>query len=165
MISPPWLIAAQRYVGLRELPGAPNSPVIAKWLEDLKAWWKDDETPWCGTFVAACMKEAHVPLPKHWYRAKGWLDWGVPLSDPAVGCVVIFERPGGGHVGFVTGRTTAGNLLVLGGNQGDMVRESPFGFSRVIGYRWPNNPLFEPTVGTSTLPVYVTDLGVSEREA
>jgi uncharacterized protein (TIGR02594 family) len=165
MISPPWLIIARKYVGLREIHGAPTAPVIAGWLAALGAWWKDDETPWCGTFVAACMQKAGVGLPKHWYRAKGWLDWGTPLSGPAVGAVVIFERDGGGHVGIVTGRSTAGNLLVLGGNQGDEVRESPFGFKRVLGYRWPLPAVFEPTVGTNTLPVYVTDSAVSEREA
>lgn len=165
MISPPWLISAQKYRGVREIPGAPTAPAIARWLSDLKAWWTDDETPWCGTFVAACMKENGVRLPKHWYRAKGWLDWGTALTGPAVGCVVVFERQGGGHVGLVTGRTTGGNLLVLGGNQGDMVKESPFGFSRVLGYRWPIPSFFEPTVGISTLPVYVSDSALSEREA
>lgn len=165
MITTPWLLEASRHIGLREVKGAPTSPVIAGWLRSLKAWWTDDETPWCGTFVAACMQSAGVPLPKHWYRAKGWLDWGIPLSAPAVGCVVVFEREGGGHVGFVTGRTTAGNLLVIGGNQGDSVRESPFAFSRVVGYRWPKDSAFVPSVGVSALPVYVAESALSEREA
>lgn len=164
MISPPWLVSAQKFRGVREIPGAPTAPAIARWLDDLKAWWKDDETPWCGTFVAACMLEVGAPIPKHWYRAKGWLDWGTPLSGPAVGAVVVFEREGGGHVGLVVGRTLGGNLLVLGGNQGDMVRESPFGWKRVMGYRWPTNAFMQPVVGVSELPVIRTDAPVSERE-
>jgi uncharacterized protein (TIGR02594 family) len=110
--------------------------VIAGWLGRLKAWWADDETPWCGTFVAAMM-EPWAPLPKHWYRARAWLDWGVPLEHPEVGCVVVFERQGGCHVGFVVGRDLANNLLVLGGNQGNRVSIAAFPRERVLGYRRP----------------------------
>jgi len=165
MLTTPWLIEAKRHIGLREAPGAPTQPVIAGWLRTLRAWWADDETPWCGTFVAACMQQAGVTLPKHWYRAKGWLEWGQALDGPAVGCVVVFEREGGGHVGFVTGRASNGNLLVLGGNQGDAVNERQFPVGRVIGYRWPIPAVFEPTVGMGELPLVANAGPVSAREA
>lgn len=137
MSEPRWVTIGRTFLGLREIPGAPTSPVIAGWLADLKAWWKDDETPWCGTACAAWMRAAGVELPQHWYRAKGWLDWGVRLSTPVLGCVVVFERDGGGHVGLVVGAFLGGDLLVLGGNQGDAVRLSRFQRARVAGYRWP----------------------------
>ena len=35
------------------------------------------------------------------------------------------------------GQDKAGNLMVLGGNQGDQVNIKPFSTSRVVGYRWP----------------------------
>ena len=71
-------------------------------------------------------------------RAKAWADWGSPLAAPEHGCVVVFERAGGGHVGFVVGRTsTSGNLMVLGGNQGNRVKISEFKRERVVGYYWP----------------------------
>jgi hypothetical protein len=42
-----------------------------------------------------------------------------------------------GHVGFVTGLTRDGHLIVLGGNQGDEVNEKAFARDRVLSYRWP----------------------------
>lgn len=165
MLTTPWILVGRRFIGLHEIPGAPTEPVIAGWLKALRAWWVDDATPWCGTFAAHCMQEVGVSLPAHWYRAKGWLDWGVPLTAPAVGCVVVFEREGGGHVGFVTGRTPAGALVVLGGNQGDAVNERPFDVARVAGYRWPSPATFDPVVGFSQLPVISGAGALSEREA
>ena len=138
MSKPLWLIEAQRHIGVKEIKGAKHNSFILVWLKSLKAWWSDDETPWCGVFVAHCIKKSQCPLPKYWMRAKGWLDWGQELSEPCVGCIVVFEREGGGHVGFVVGKNAQGHLMVLGGNQGDAVKVSPFETSRVVGYRWPS---------------------------
>jgi uncharacterized protein (TIGR02594 family) len=135
--EPAWLKIARADIGLRELPGAPTEPRIASWLKNLGAWWRDDATPWCGVAVAAWMKDAGQPLPKHWYRAKGWLEWGEPCG-PQLGAVVIFERAGGGHVGLAVGFDDHKNaVMVLGGNQGDMVSIRPFDPKRVIAYRYP----------------------------
>ena len=164
MIDPVWLQVARAYIGVREIPGAPTEPTIARWLTSLNAWWTGDEVPWCGTFTAACLKEAGFPIAKNWMRAKAWLDWGLMLSGPCVGAVVVFERQGGGHVGFVVGRDTRGRLLVLGGNQGDQVKVSPFDIGRAVGYRWPEG-VNHPAVGWSELPVMAATAPVSTNEA
>lgn len=135
--EPPWLTIGRKYIGVRETAGKDTTPTIAKWLLNLKAWWRDDETPWCGVFVAECMKEANMPVPPAWYRAKAWLEWGAPIFEPIVGCVVVFSRVGGGHVGFVVGRAKDGRLMVLGGNQGNQVGVAPFAPDRIVGFRWP----------------------------
>lgn len=145
-MTPSWLEIAKRYVGLAEIPGKQHNPTIARWLRELKAWWTDDETPWCGTFVAAVMREAGHPLPKAWYRAKAWLDWGIKLEKPTFGCIVVFDRKGGGHVGFVVGEDQRRRLLVLGGNQGNRVSVAPFELSRVAGYRWPISAIMDPPI-------------------
>lgn len=44
----------------------------------------------------------------------------------------------GGHVGFVVGRDTRSNLMVLGGNQGDAVSVAAFLPSRATGFYWPS---------------------------
>lgn len=138
MTEPAWLSEARTHVGLREIPGAPTAPAIARWLQQLGAWWADDETPWCGVAVAAWMQAAGVgPLPRLWMRARAWADWGQPLAGPAHGCVVVFERKAGGHVGLVVGQNRAGELLVLGGNQGDSVNVRAFPRARAVAYRWP----------------------------
>lgn len=54
-----------------------------------------------------------------------------------MGLLLFFERVGGGHVGFVVGKDKLGNILVLGGNQGDAVNIKAFPAYRVAGYRWP----------------------------
>ena len=136
-MEPCWLIEARRHLGVREMPGASDSPVIQRWLRTMRAWWSDDATPWCGVFVGYCLRECQCEPPQAWYRARAYLDWGHVQPVPAVGSVVVFERTGGGHVGFVVGRTYSGNLAVLGGNQKDSVCISSFDRSRVIGYRWP----------------------------
>ena len=109
-----WLIEARKHVGLAEIPGKQHNPVIVNWLAALGAWWNDDETPWCGTFVAHCLRTAGRGLPKHWYRAREYEGYGTKLKRPAYGCIAVLTRTGGGHVGFVVGEDKAGNILMLG---------------------------------------------------
>ena len=132
-----WIAEARRHLGTAEVPGPQTSPVIDAWLHKLRAWWTDDETPWCGVFVAACVEVAGFHLPKYWMRATAWADWGSRLSAPIYGCIVVFERKGGGHVGFVVGSSAQGGLMVLGGNQGNKVSILPFDRNRVLAYVWP----------------------------
>lgn len=132
---PLWLLPAYAAEGLREIPGPKHNPTIVKWLVKLKAWWLDDETPWCGTFVAHCMDTAGIPYPKAWYRARAWAAWGMAVK-PQVGAVAVFSRGGGGHVGFVVGES-ATHFAVLGGNQGNAVNVTNIQKNRLIGCRWP----------------------------
>lgn len=143
MIEQAWMKEARRYIGLEEIPGAANNSTIIGWLVRLSAWWRDDETPWCGAFVAHCLQETGYPIPQYWMRALAWAEWGRPLVVPMVGCVVVFSRKGGGHVGFVIGQDAQGNLLVLGGNQGNRVSIAAFPRSRVVAYRWPTSLAFD----------------------
>jgi uncharacterized protein (TIGR02594 family) len=83
------------------------------------------------------MQQSGIKYPKAYYRAKAWLDWGMPLQMPAHGCVVVFSRAGGGHVGLVVGESPDWSLAVLGGNQGNAVSIAMFDRDRVLGYRWP----------------------------
>lgn len=156
-----WIEEARKYLGLNEIPGPKHNATILSWLSQLKAWWKEDETPWCGTFVAHCVREAGLTVPQYWMRAKAWADWGVKLQAPAPGCIVVFEREGGGHVGFVVGKDSRGNLMVLGGNQGNRVSIAPFSTARVLAYVWP---LAVPRDGEA-LPLLASNGQVSTNEA
>lgn len=158
----PWIAAARKYIGVKETPGPASTPVIVGWLNKLKAWWSDDSVPWCGVFVANCLREADIMPPKEWMRATEYLSMLVKLDRPAYGCIVVFTRKGGGHVGFVVGRDKAGNLMVLGGNQGDAVNIKPFARDRVAGFRWPSRL---PDPGRYNLPVLDSDGKLSENEA
>ncbi len=161
-MTPTWLAHARRYEGVTEIPGAPTAPKIAAWLKLLKAWWADDETPWCGVFCAAVMRECSIPVPAAWYRAKAWLEWGTRAAIPSAGCVVIFDRQGGGHVAIVVGQDGKGRLMCIGGNQGNRVSIAPFDRSRVLGYRWPPGEPFPPI---QVLPVMSASGASSSNEA
>lgn len=161
--EPLWLVIARSDIGNSETLGPNDSPWIRRVLERLNAKWLLGQ-PWCGGAVAAWMQQAGCALPKHWYRAKGWLDWGVPLNSPCVGCVVVFERTGGGHVGIVVGRTDQHYLLVLGGNQGDAVNVREFNPFRAAGYRWPADQL-ALLPETAALPVVASSGIISNNEA
>lgn len=151
MNEPFWLTVARRNLHVVETPGKATTPAIERWLINLKAWWRDDETPWCGVFVAECLREASQARPAHWYRALAWKDWGLSLETPTLGCIVVFARAGGGHVGFFVGRDERGRLMILGGNQGNRVSIAPFDASRVVAYRWPATTPLPPVFSSPVL--------------
>lgn len=155
MTEPVWLIEARKNLGVKETKGMVHTPEVLKYWKDIKRGGiKDDETPWCAAFVGAMLERTGVKSTR-FESAKSYLNWGQLLVLPVVGCIVVFTRKGGGHVGFVVGRDAEGNLLVLGGNQGDEVNIKAFPVSRVTGYRWPSDrpvpsdPL--PILGTAQL--------------
>lgn len=137
MSDPKWLEEARKHIGTREIPGEKHEPKILQWWKAIKrSGIQSDEVPWCAAFVGGCLEAVGV-VSSRYESAKSYLTWGVPLSKPTLGCVVVFERQGGGHVGFVVGEDPKGRLMVLGGNQGNVVSIAPFDRSRVAGYRWP----------------------------
>jgi uncharacterized protein (TIGR02594 family) len=143
-VEPVWLAEARRHMGLREVKGAGTNQTIARWLDRLKAAWRDDETPWCSTFVAWCIAATlpDEPLPTNPFGARNWLKWGNGLLEPAPGAVAVFWRGSRagyqGHVGFYVGeRRSDGAIRVLGGNQSDAVNETWIAKDRLLGFRWP----------------------------
>ena len=132
-----WMIEAKKHIGLKEVSGKAHNPTILNWLKSLGAWWSEDETAWCGTFIAHCLKVAGVKYPKHWYRALDYVNYGSKLAKPAYGCVAIKTRQGGGHVCFVVGRDEKTRKLVcIGGNQSNMVCYALYAESDFQEFRW-----------------------------
>ncbi len=145
MTDPAWLAYARRQVGVREIKGPRHEPRIIAWARRAARYLgiavNDDETPWCGTFAAACVMEAGLTPPTIAVRARRWASWGNPLSltatRPPLGAIAVFERQGGGHVGFVAEVHRDGSLGILGGNQADAVNIRRFPRARLIALRWP----------------------------
>lgn len=166
MTEPAWLVRARTYLGQREVPGKKHNAIVVGWWEKLKLPFRDDETAWCGAFVGGVLVEAGIAAVKGAAGARNWLNFGVTLQSAAVGSVVVFWRGSrsgwSGHVGFVVGKDAKNNLMVLGGNQGDMVSIKPFGRDRVLGYRWP---LGVSMPADYTLPLLKSDGRVSTNEA
>jgi len=115
---------------------------------------KDDETAWCAAYVGACFEAVNIQSTR-FESARSYEKWGIPLTYPVYGSVAVLTRPGGGgHVMFVMGQDSKGNILGLGGNQGDMVTVSSFPKSRVTAIRWPKGyPLPHVTSLTTLDPV------------
>lgn len=161
MNEPGWMKIARGYLGTREIAGSKHNSRIMGWLSRLKSWIKDDETPWCGTFVAAVMQEAGLPYPKEFPRAKAWSDYGANLRTTHLtpGAILVFSRDGGGHVGFYVGEDATA-YHVLGGNQSNSVNVTRILKNRCIATRWPKG---EPVIGG---PVRMASNGtISRNEA
>ncbi len=138
IMKPDWLLRAESFIGLREIPGPASSPIITRWMARIKAsWLGGDDVPWCGTALANWMLDAGVTPPNNPFRALSWRAWGVSLDRPIVGCVGVMERVGGGHVTLIVGEDGRGYLLGLGGNQSDGVRVSSFPRAGFVAFRWP----------------------------
>lgn len=164
MIEPRWVAEARKHIGQKEVPGPKsNSWILNLWVK-IAPWLgraDDSVVPWCGAFVAHCLRTTGIEPPKAFYRASAYLSMGKPLPKPAYGCIVVFTRDGGGHVGFVVGKNSQGNLMVLGGNQGDAVKISAFSTSRVTGYRWPQSTMIPEYYN---LPLLASDGSLSTNE-
>lgn len=158
--EPKWLTEARKHIGLTEVKGAQHHPEILQMWKDIKRGGiKSDEVPWCAAFVGAMLERVGIKSSR-FESAKSYLQWGELIAEPVMGCIVVFTRNGGGHVGFVVGIDRGGNLLVLGGNQSDAVNIKSFPVSRVTGYRLPEG------VVASRLPLPVLAQGVmSTKEA
>lgn len=138
--EPIYLTIARRDIGVREIKGPKHHTRITQMLAKLGAWWRDDETPWCGVALAAWMQAAGYPIPKQYYRALAWANYGVGAPGPRQGAIAVLTRNGGGHVGIVTGVTANGShVRLLGGNQNDGVNEAWFLDDRVTAYRFPSS--------------------------
>ena len=137
---------AQRFVGIKEIPGHQDNPQILAMLKLDNNWPENDETPWCSAFVNYVAWLLRLPRSKS-LMARSWLNVGTPveLNGAKVGFdVVILSRgkdsPGPdvlnapGHVGFYAGQHL-GNVILLGGNQGDAVTIKPFENTRILGIR------------------------------
>lgn len=161
MTEPRWLVAARACIGEREISGRKHNPKILQWWTLIRAPFTDDETPWCAGFVGGILESVGIKSTRSAW-ARSYVSYGSKLKRPVIGCIVVFERgPTSGHVGFYVGRTVAGHLLILGGNQGDMVKISAFPESRVLSYRWPAG---EPVLNSEDQAVK-SDVKISTKES
>lgn len=140
---------AQRFAGMKEVPGRDANPQVLAMLKLDADWPRDDEVPWCSAFVNYVAWILRLPRSKS-LRARSWLRIGyaVPLEAAFPGFdVVILKRGDGdqpgpevieapGHVAFYGGRQSDdGPILLLGGNQSNTVSIAPYPRERVLGVR------------------------------
>lgn len=137
--EPAWLTVARSYLGTREaLPNGHYNPLIAEFFQSTVFKGGDADDAWCSAFANHCMHKAGIRGSGK-ANARSWLDWGVKLEQPTLGCVVVFSRPpkpSEGHVSFYVGEDK-NYIHVLGGNQNNSVCVRPYPRARVLQYRAP----------------------------
>src|SRR5690606_9660117 len=126
--------------------------------------YPDDETPWCGLFVAHCVAATlpDEPLPGNPLGARNWLKFGI-ACPPQRGALLVFSRPGAawsGYVGFHAAED-AGACRELVGNQSIAFSVSRIARARRLGARWPSTVAFAATgtpAGDRAIPLSVQEL-------
>ncbi|MGZ5875496.1 MAG: TIGR02594 family protein [Bradyrhizobium sp.] len=93
---------------------------------------------WCARFM-------NMVLQRTGYRgtgsdlARSFASYGHRVSGPQVGAIAVMGRRGGGHVGVVSGIDAMGNPIVVSGNNGHRVRETPVSRGRIYAYVMPTS--------------------------
>lgn len=144
MTTPIWYQKAVSELGQREITGKLNNARIVEYQKATGLAASDDETPWCGSFVAWCMMQSGIPYDKKnaaW--AKSWLTFGKSLKTPITGAIAVMQRGtdvNTGHVTFFSEWANAEHTLfkALGGNQSNSVCIESLPVANVLGWRWPN---------------------------
>jgi uncharacterized protein (TIGR02594 family) len=136
----PWLAAALGELGVSRAPVGHSTARITEYHAGTNVQGYDDKVSWCSSFVHWCLGQVGLPGTGS-ALARSWLDWGIPLDQPAVGCIAVLYRDDPtswkGHVGFYLSED-AQHVYLLGGNQLDQVREHFYPIESVLSYRWPS---------------------------
>lgn len=137
---------AERFKGMKEVPGSTANPQILAMLKTDSNWPQDDSVPWCSAFVNYIAFFLGLHRTKS-LRARSWLKEKIVAQyDAKIGFDVVIlkrgkgEQPGPevikapGHVGFFAGFSN-GYVRILGGNQRDTVSVANYKKSRILGIR------------------------------
>lgn len=139
---PPWMDVAFSQHGVREIPGPKANPQILAYHATTTLRATSDETPWCSAFVNWCFHRARL-MGTDSARARSWLDWGVPLQRPVIGCVAVLQRPArgpdAGHVALWWSHRNPQECWLYGGNQDNTVGLKAYPRIDILGFRWPSD--------------------------
>lgn len=146
---PPWVTEARRFLGKHEVKDAKTL--------DRALRLDSSEIPWCGAFqamvLATVLPREAIPANPLW--ALNWQKFGQPIEGPAMGAIVTFKRPSGGHVAQIVGHDDT-YWHCLGGNQSNAVTITKIAKSRQHGpLRWPT------TFALATTPMSKSRIAVT----
>lgn len=131
-----------KLLGTAEVVGKGSNRTIIGWRDELNqvgiaiTGYSDDDIPWCGLFAAIVAHRAgKVPVANPLW-ARNWSKFGVDVKDAGLGDVLVFQREGGGHVGFYVAEDATA-YHVLGGNQSNRVSITRIAKARCVARRRP----------------------------
>ncbi len=156
MTPPIWVIEGMKDLGFHETG---NNQGIERFIAQAHCGVPGD--PWCAIWANAVLERSGIRGTRSASSQSFRFDEKfVQLGGPALGALAIYWRgaPDGllGHVGFYMGET-ATQILTLGGNESDEVRQQFEPRVKLRGYWWPKAvplpsvaPLYVGSDGTVT---------------
>lgn len=128
---------ATRELGTKEIVGEKHNPEVLKYFSKVgHSWVKDDELAWCAAFVGYCLEECGIKSTRK-LNARSYLDFGTETDNPQEEDIVVLSRgtnPAHGHVAFFV-KFDGEKVVLRGGNQGNMVKDSRYNRSRILSIR------------------------------
>ena len=118
------LAVAVKELGTKEYPANSNRVKYNTWYYGKEV--SGAAYPWCMAFVQWCYAQAGIPLPLKTASCGALLRWyqehdpACIVKEPVVGCIVIFDFPGGAatdHTGLFESRTNS-TVTTIDGNTG-----------------------------------------------
>lgn len=116
-----------------------TNPLIINAYKEVGAPQSSDSVAWCAAFVGYVLKTSGLSYLKGNLSSIAYVNYGqeVPINDPSkwrkwdIAVWKHTNKPGTGHVSFVTGVTKSGILVLeptsaFGGNQGNTVKTSKY---------------------------------------
>lgn len=156
--DPPWLKAAFKDIGLREIAGAKhNLRVVEMFRKAGHPSVSNDETAWCAAAMGCWLVEGESKGSGS-LMARSYLKYGRALDTSKKlprGAIAVWPRgePPSGHVNIVIGDDGT-TLTCIGGNQSPApgtVSISKEKKSRLLGARWPTDQAL-PTQRPTPIP-------------
>ena len=92
---------------------------------------------WCGAFVDLVLKRLGYKGGGN--LASAYARYGTRVSGPQIGAIAVMTRPGGGHVGFVSGFDSKGRPIIISGNHQRRVAEVVYPAGRIYAYVIPKD--------------------------
>jgi uncharacterized protein (TIGR02594 family) len=154
---PKWLLVMRAITGLTEDPGDADNPKILAMAQyiahkfpdmaDYCAGYTHDDIAWCGLTSGFCMAVCDIRPPfgptdtDKFLWALSWKPW-IPngskiIGAPVLGCMVVMEREGGGHITMYEKTNSNGTYACRGGNQSDAVNVQNYNPDAVVALVWP----------------------------
>jgi uncharacterized protein (TIGR02594 family) len=137
----PWMTMATSQLGETEIYGPIDNSQIVEYHSTSYLHFDNDEAAWCSSFANWNMREIGIIGTEGAENAlaKSWINWGNKITEPVYGAIGVVITGNSYHVGFVAGQNPYGNIILLGGNQGnvDQVKYSPFKRSDYVYFGYP----------------------------
>lgn len=153
-VNPAWLQAMINITGTHEVDGDGDNATILGWatfiakkfpdMASYAARYNHDSIAWCGLTVAYCMAAAGI-RPQFgasdtdkFLWADSWRQFGVAVTTPRPGDVLVFKwADGGHHVTLYDHETDGDKYACRGGNQSDEVNVTEFPMESCTAIRRP----------------------------